>query len=125
MLTTEDKDRIARALFTAMEIRDFSIIENDLNEEIRFDFPGAGLLEGRKRVLLFMKAMLRRYRSLTFDISDCVIQDTRACVIWTNRGEYLDGSPYANSGITLVHFDDRGIVFLSDYFKDTGFAKTT
>jgi ketosteroid isomerase-like protein len=123
MLTVEEKDHISRALFTAMDTRDFSYIEQHMDEGLIFDFPGIGIVEGRKRVLTFMKAMLRKYSSLSFTISRCIQQDDHSCVVWTNQGNLNSGEPYRNSGITLVRFAEEQIVFISDYFKDTSFTQ--
>ena len=87
-----------------------------------FDFPGPGRIEGRKRVLIFLKALMRKYSSLTFKISDIIIEGNRSCAVWTNEGISVEGKPYKNSGITLIHFEDGKISFLSDYFKDTSFV---
>ncbi len=93
-------------------------------ENVAFDFPGAGRIEGSKRVILFLKALLRKYRVLTFIVSDVIIDGDKACAVWTNSGEHIDGKPYSNSGVTLIRFNDDKIVFLSDYFKDTSFVLT-
>lgn len=123
MLTCEEKEKLSCCLFEAMFTRDFSYIENFLAEELVFDFPGAGRIEGKKRTLIFMKAMLRKYNSLKFDIRETIQENDRVCVVWTNDGSLTDGSPYHNSGMTLVKFNHSGICFISDYFKDTSFTQ--
>jgi ketosteroid isomerase-like protein len=62
---------------------------------------------------------------LIFHVSDIIIEGDRACVVWSNKGEHKDGTLYENQGITLVHFLENQIVFLSDYFKDTSFANNS
>jgi len=123
MLTCEEQKKLSAALFDAMYTRDFSYIENYLAEDLVFDFPGAGRVEGKKRTLIFMKAMLRKYNSLKFSISEYIQESDRVCVVWTNEGTHTDGTPYANSGITLVRFNSGSICFISDYFKDTSFTQ--
>lgn len=116
---------MARSIFTAMNTRNFSELESRITEDVVFDFPGAGRLEGNKRVLIFLKALLRKYPKLTFTVSEVLIDTQRACAVWTNEGENTEGIPYANSGITLIHFTNNKICFISDYFKDTSFVQTS
>ncbi|KPL14822.1 MAG: hypothetical protein AMS26_09390 [Bacteroides sp. SM23_62] len=114
--------RMAEGVFQAMNSRDFTTFEQIITDEIAFDFPGAGRAEGRRMSLLLLKSILRKYPKLHFDISEIITQDDRACVVWKNEGEDIRGNPYANAGITLMHFCDGKISFISDYFKDTSFA---
>jgi ketosteroid isomerase-like protein len=114
---------VARSIFNAMNTRDFSEFENFVSEDVVFDFPGAGRIEGYKRVLIFLKALLRKYPKLTFTISEIITDNQRACAVWTNEGEDLDGNHYSNSGITLLYFSGEKLTFISDYFKDTSFVK--
>ncbi len=115
---------LTNGVFNAMNSRDFTELEKNVAENVAFDFPGAGRIEGSKRVILFLKALLRKYRVLTFIVSDVIIDGDKACAVWTNSGEHIDGKPYSNSGVTLIRFNDDKIVFLSDYFKDTSFVLT-
>jgi len=114
---------VAHSIFKAMNTRDFSEFENFITEDVVFDFPGAGRIEGYKRVLIFLKALLRKYPKLTFNVSEIITDNERACAVWTNKGEDLDGNHYSNSGITLLYFRGEKLTFISDYFKDTSFVK--
>jgi hypothetical protein len=38
-------------------------------------------------------------------------------------GEDIKGNPYKNAGVTLLHFNQGKISFISDFFKDTSFVK--
>jgi ketosteroid isomerase-like protein len=114
---------MAQRVFAGMNTRDFSELEEILDEGVVFDFPGAGLIEGPRKVLIFLKTLLRKYPKLTFTISEIIKDEQRACVVWSNEGEHIDGSPYKNRGITLLHFSGGKIKFISDYFKDTSFVK--
>jgi len=116
---------MARSVFTAMNTRNFSELESCITEDIAFDFPGSGRLEGSKRVIIFLKALLRKYPKLTFTVSEVLLDSQRACAVWTNEGKNTEGIPYANSGITLIHFANNKICFISDYFKDTSFVQTS
>jgi ketosteroid isomerase-like protein len=117
------KQDIARSIFNAMNTRDFSEFENFVSEDVVFDFPGAGRIEGYKRVIIFLKALLRKYPELKFTVSEIITDNQRACAVWTNEGEDTDGNPYSNRGITLLYFRGNKLTFISDYFKDTSFVK--
>lgn len=114
---------VTRSIFNAMNTGDFSEFENFISEDVVFDFPGAGRIEGYKRVLIFLKALLRKYPKLTFFVSEIITDNERACAVWTNEGEDSDGNHYSNSGITLLYFRGEKLTFISDYFKDTSFVK--
>ena len=118
-----EKEHVISILFEAMNSRNFSKIENQVREEIVFDFPGAGRIEGAKKVFVFLKALLRKYKTLTFTLSEVIVNKHAACAVWTNKGEHVNGAEYANSGVTLFHFSGDRICFLSDYFKDTSFVQ--
>ena len=111
----------ALSVFEAMNTNDFSRFEKNTNDSLSLDFPGVDKVEGAKRVILFFKVLLRKYNNLCFTISDVIIENERACVVWTNKGEQKNGDVYKNRGITLFHFMDKKISFISDYFKDTSF----
>jgi ketosteroid isomerase-like protein len=114
---------MARQIFTAMNTRDFSGLEEIMDEEAVFDFPGVEPVEGCRKVIIFLKALLRKYPTLTFTVSEVIVNENRACAVWSNQGEHIDGHPYKNRGITLLHFSGKKINFISDYFKDTSFVK--
>lgn len=114
---------LIRLLFEAMNSREFSAFEKVISEDVAFDFPGAGRAEGGRRTLLLLKTLLRKFPELTFSITEIVAQSDRACAVWTNEGKDSRGNPYSNSGITLFHFRDGKIIFISDYFKDTSFVE--
>ena len=95
-----------------------------MSENVALDFPGARRIEGFKSVQIFLKALLRKYSTLTFTVSEVIVEKERACVVWTNEGEHIDGNPYTNRGLTLMVFSENKITFISDYFKDTSFVKS-
>ena len=113
---------LAELIFKAMNRRDFSILEPYLSGDILFDFPGTGRIEGIKRVLIFLKALLRKYPVLVFTVNEVIEGEDRLCAVWTNEGKDIDGNPYSNSGNTIIHLSEGKISFLSDYFKDTSFT---
>ena len=122
-MDSEILTNLTNSVFDAMNTRDFTVLEKNVTDDVAFDFPGAGRIEGSKRVILFLKALLRKYPRLTFSVSEIITDRQKACAVWTNEGENSEGKLYANSGMTLLHFNDAKIVFISDYFKDTSFVK--
>ena len=111
-----------KSFFDAMSSRDIARLETFLDPDVKFDFPGAGVIDGSRRVLVFLKLLFRKYASLVFTVREVLRDGDRACIAWTNEGVTAAGGQYRNSGVTLVHFSGSRIVFLSDYFKDTSFV---
>lgn len=122
MNQTKTLHQTAEVVFRAMNSRDFTEFEQMVTDDVSFDFPGAGKVEGSRRTLLLLKSILRKYPELHFTISEIITKENRAVVIWTNKGKDNQGNPYANSGATLLHFSQGKISFISDYFKDTSFV---
>lgn len=118
-----DYKQIAVSVFDAMNTNEFSVFEQNAAPDISFDFPGTNRVEGVKRVILFFKVLLRKYKDLKFWVNDVIVADGKTCVVWTNKGTYQDGTNYENRGITLFHFTGDKINFISDYFKDTSFIE--
>lgn len=112
----------AGCIFKAMNAGDPSVLAPLLGDDVRFDFPGAGIVAGKKRVLVFLKALLRKYPDIAFTVTDVVAGPDTACVVWTNSARLDTDSPYRNSGVTIVHCPGGLITFISDYFKDTSFV---
>jgi len=113
----------ARTFFNAMNTRDFTDLELHLAPNVAFDFPGAGAIDGSRRMLLFLKLLFRKYSRLVFTVQEVLSDGERACVVWTNEGQTAEGEPYRTLGLTFMHFSRDRIVSLSDYFKDTSFIK--
>ncbi len=113
----------ARTFFDAMNARDFTALELHLARDVVFDFPGVDLIDGSRRMLLFLKLLFRKYARLVFTVEEVLVDEERACVLWTNEGQTAEGEPYLNRGVTVMHFSEGRIVSLSDYFKDTSFIK--
>ncbi len=122
MSVASDPKEIIPLLFESMNCREFASFEQVINTDIVFDFPGAGRAEGDRRTLLLLKSLLRKYPELTFTLTDIIAEQDRACAVWTNEGMDLQGNSYRNSGVTLFHFTEGKISYISDYFKDTSFA---
>jgi len=117
--------RIAAVIFTALNNRDLSQLDDYLDEDATFDFPGTTLIKGRKKIILFFKILFRKYPHLTFTVKETIVEGEGVCVLWTNSGTTSNGHAYNNRGVTFVHITDGKILFLSDYFKDTSFTQSS
>lgn len=122
MAETISNRRLAKAFMGALNKRDYSEFQKRLTEGAALDFPGPGRIESRKKIISFIKALFRKFPKLTFSVNDVIVEEDRACIVWTNVGERNDGEPYNNSGITYMQMADGRITFISDYFKDTSFT---
>jgi len=111
-------------VFNAMNTRNFSKLENELTEDAVFDFPGSKNAEGKRRVIIMLNGLLRKFPKLEFNVYDIIVENNKACAVWTNKGENINGEPYFNSGVTIFHFRNNKINFISDYFKDTSFTQS-
>lgn len=116
-------EKLTMGIFTGMNTRNMALIEEVISDDVVFNFPGTEQIEGAKKFVLFIRILLRKYKTLEFTINEMIFDNQSACLIWTNKGETLSGEDYKNSGVTLFHFKDEKICFLSDYFKDTSFIK--
>lgn len=110
-------------LFDSMNKKDFTEITKRMSEDVQFDFPGVKMIEGIRKVSVFFGILLRKYSELIFEVQDIITENEKLCIIWTNSGKYMNGKEYKNSGMTLIHFKEDKIIFLSDYFKDTSFTE--
>ena len=118
---------MAKRVFACMNSQNFESLKPVLSETIVFDFPGLQPVDGSRRVLVFLNALMRKYKDLTFNIAGILIDEheNTACVVWANQGKHLTGDDYQNKGITFIRFSEDKISFLSDYFKDTSFVQIT
>ena len=110
-------------IFTSLNNRELSLLDEYLDEQATFDFPGTTLIKGRKKIILFFKILFRKYPHLTFTVKETIVEGDYVCVLWTNQGINHKGHSYNNSGVTFVHITGGKIFFLSDYFKDTSFVE--
>ena len=114
--------KLAQLVFDCFNDRDFAAVQPFVDENIIFNFPGAGDIRGDRRSLLFMKTLLRKYPKLQFHVAEIIVENNSAVAVWTNSGVNIEGQEYFNSGMTLFHFSESKISFISDYFKDTSFT---
>ena len=113
---------LAALLFETMNTRCADHVLPCLAQDAVFEFPGSAPMRGARRISVFFRALWRQYPDLAFTVSDMLVDGTRICVVWTNRGRHRSGAPYQNSGVTLLRCDGGCITWISDYFKDTSFV---
>jgi ketosteroid isomerase-like protein len=116
---------LAELVVTSMDKRDFTLYEKHVAEDAELDFPGAETVRGCRRIIVFLKAVLRKYPELKFTIENIIVDEAGAAVVWANKEKDKSGEPYSNRGITFVQMRDGKIILISDYFKDTSFLKRT
>ncbi len=114
---------LVRGFFEAMNSREIEKMRDKVCEEVCLDFPGLKLVEGKRKVLVFINTLLRKYKKLNFEILEILVDGDRACAIWNNSGITLEDKDYTNNGLTYFRFTNDKIEFISDYFKDTSFTK--
>ncbi len=119
-----NKKEIVYGIFKAISNKDFSEMETFMDDNIVLDFPGVNRAEGKKRVLLLLNAILRKYIKIKFDVHDVILDHNKAVAVWSNKGLTNTNENYENRGLTLVEFYNEKVVLLSDYFKDTSFTKS-
>ena len=114
---------LALMIFQAMNSRTFDDIMDYFDDGLVLDFPGTGRIEGKRKVVIFLKALLRKYPVLCFNVYEVLVDGEQAAALWTNKGSNLVGEDYQNSGVSIIHLENGKITFISDYFKDTSFAQ--
>jgi ketosteroid isomerase-like protein len=115
--------QLTEQVFEAMNTRDFELFDSLIADDVAFDFPGVGRVKGRRRTLLMLRSLLRKFPKLHFTVSEIIEDRDRSVAVWTNEGIDDKGNPYSNSGVTLLYSRGGKVTFLSDYFKDTSFVE--
>ena len=121
MASANQNLQIAKVIFSTLNNRKLDQLEDYLDENATFDFPGTNLIKGRKKILTFFKILFRKYPRLTFTVQESIEEGDKVCIVWTNEGITSSNTPYANRGVTCVHISAGKIHFISDYFKNTFF----
>ena len=109
----------AKRFFDLFNERDLEGLGALLAEDAVFRFPKTADLEGRERILRFLRLLFRRFPKLEFTLRETVAEGDATAAHWTNHGADRRGEPYANEGVTWLRWQDGAIVFISDFFKDT------
>jgi ketosteroid isomerase-like protein len=115
---------VSGLIFEAMNTKNMALLEPYLAEDVIFDFPGTGHVVGKKKVVIFLKALLRKFPDIIFQVQDVIVDHDKACIVWANSARLDTSQPYLNRGVTLVHCVNGHITFMSDYFKDTSFVNS-
>ena len=113
------KDKIVSRFFYYVNDRDLPKLEALLVEDSEFYFPKTRPLLGKNQIIRFFKILFHRFPQLEFRIQRTIIQGSKAAVHWSNRGINRMNAPYENEGVTILEMEERGIRFISDFFKDT------
>jgi ketosteroid isomerase-like protein len=100
--------------------RDVGQMRNYLKEEAQFLFPKSQPLSGKEKILRFFQVLFLQYPQLSFEVRRVVAEGDSAMAHWVNQGVDRKKQPYENEGVTLFEFQDGQIIFMSDFFKDTG-----
>ena len=106
--------------FECVNRRDLNMLEELLSEDARFFFPKTKPLVGREQIIRFFRILFRQYPELVFQVQRRIVQGNTAAVHWVNQGVNKRGQPYNNEGVTLLEMESGTIIFISDFFKDTG-----
>ena len=113
------KDKIVSHFFSHVNDRDLPKMEGLLMDDSEFYFPKTKPLLGKNQIIRFFKILFHRFPQLEFRIQRTIIQGSKAAVHWSNRGINRRDEPYENEGVTILEMEERGIRFISDFFKDT------
>lgn len=103
-------------LFEIINARDFREMPLVLSEDATLDFPKTPLITGRRRIVIFFKALFRRFPKLHFDVLRVISQGKWTAVHWRNKGVDRDQRSYENEGVTLIRMDGDTITEITDFF---------
>jgi ketosteroid isomerase-like protein len=112
-------DKFVSRFFSHVNDRDLPKLEALLMDDSEFYFPKTKPLLGKNQIIRFFKILFHRFPQLEFRIQRTIIQGSKAAVHWSNRGTSRRNEPYENEGVTILEMEERGIRFISDFFKDT------
>ena len=100
MASVNQNTQIAVIIFSALNNRELIRLNDYLDENATFDFPGTKLIKGRKKILTFFKILFRKYPRLTFTVQETIVDGEKVCILWTNEGITSNNTPYVNRGVT-------------------------
>jgi ketosteroid isomerase-like protein len=63
MQKREFYEDLAKQVFAGMNSKDFESLKPVLSDDIVFYFPGTSPVEGPRRVILFLNALIRKYKN--------------------------------------------------------------
>ena len=114
-----DSKHLLALLFAGLNQKNLDELSDELADDAVFLFPKTAPLVGKKKILSFMKVLIRRYPNLIFTLGRMTGDETLGAVEWTNHGNAKNGEPYENAGVTFLEVRDGKIAYISDTFKDT------
>lgn len=106
--------------FQILNERDLEAANSLLDPRAEFFFPKTKPIIGKERILKFLKVFFRGYPELIFTVERVICDGDKAAVHWTDRGVNRKKEPYENEGVTLLELKEGKIVYISDFFKNTG-----
>jgi len=112
--------RMLNLFFDFINGRDLDRLSGLLREDATFLFPKTQPLKGRSQIIRFFRILFRQFPELRFTIRRIIAEGPMAAIHWTNRGTNRHGEPYENEGVTIVEEEGGAIIWISDFFKDTG-----
>lgn len=122
-------ETVIRAFFEDLHGGKLDAIAERLHDEVVFEFPGTRFgarVEGKRRVLVFLKQNQRLFRDgLRFDVRWVGVVRDHAVAQWTNAGTTRQGADYRNRGVSVFRAAADGrIIEIQDYL-DTEAILTT
>lgn len=118
-----------RAFFESLHRGALDEIAERLHDDVVFEFPGSRFgarVEGKRRVLVFLKQNQRLFRDgLRFDVRWVGVAGDRVVAQWTNAGVTRQGADYRNRGVSIFRVGEDGrIVEIEDYLDTESILKT-
>jgi hypothetical protein len=110
---------------TDLESKDIEQLRKWFFEKSVLWMPPVAPIEGERRILTAFRLIFRGYSDLHWNVGEIFSNNTtngklRYVYQTESWGTIGKTTPYKNSIMTLIEFDEQGrILFLSDYFKDT------
>jgi len=99
-----------------------------LADDVVLEFPGrrfGGLIEGRRRVTVFLRQNQRLFRGrLCFEVDWAGVIGDRAVVQWRNAGVTRGDVEYCNRGVTVFTLDGDCVTRIEDYLDTERIAET-
>jgi limonene-1,2-epoxide hydrolase len=120
-------DERIHAFVRDLNTHDLALIESWFTETTSLWIPPRAPVTGARRIAALYRAVCRMYDELRWRVTEVHPIGAAGFVYLTESwGALKGGAPYKNSIVTLIRFDAGGkIEFLSDYFKDTSFGRTS
>jgi ketosteroid isomerase-like protein len=118
---------LIRSFVDDLNTKDIRLLEAWFTDETSLWIPPRDPVTGARRIAALFRAVFRMYDELHWRVTDIYSIGEAGWVYLTDSwGALKGGVPYNNSIVTVIRFNGDGkIVYLSDYFKDTSFGRTS